>query len=104
MTTVADSHIILDDRGVAWIDKTNTKVIEVAMDMLAHDWRPEDIHDQHPHLPLAGIYAALAYYYDYQAEMDAQIQRQLAQVSGLAANATLASPVRRKLRQMGKLA
>ena len=102
MTAVADSHIVRDDRGVAWIDKTSTKVIEVAMDMLAHDWRPEDIHDQHPHLPLAGIYAALAYYYDYQTEMDTEIDRQLAQVIGLA-DVALDSPVRRKLRQMGKL-
>ncbi len=30
MTPVALSHIWLDDRGVAWIDQTNVKVIEVA--------------------------------------------------------------------------
>ena len=33
------AHIRLDDRGVAWIDDTNTKVIEVALDMIAHGWR-----------------------------------------------------------------
>lgn len=103
MTTIADSHIVLDERGVAWIDKTNTKVIEIAMDMLAHDWRPEDIQDQHPHLPLAGIYAALAYYYDHQAEMEAQIERQLRQTGELATKSALDSPVRRRLRQTGKL-
>ena len=103
MTSIADSHIVLDDRGVAWIDKTNTKVIEVAMDMLAHDWRPEDIQEQHPHLSLAGIYAALAYFYDHQAEMEAQIERQRIQTGELAARAAPDSPVRRRLRQMGKL-
>ena len=103
MTTVADSHIVLDERGVAWIDKTNTKVIEVAMDKLAHDWRPEDIQAQHPHLPLAGIYAALAYYYDHQAEMESEIERQLRQVAEVAAKAPPDSPLRRRLRQMGKL-
>ncbi len=30
---------------------------------------------RHPHLSLAQIYAALAYYYEHQPEMDAEIQR-----------------------------
>lgn len=34
MLTVATAHIYLDDRGVAWIDDTNVKVIEVVLDRL----------------------------------------------------------------------
>jgi hypothetical protein len=44
MTLPTTSHIRLDDRSVAWIDNTNTKVIEVALDMIAHGWSPEEIH------------------------------------------------------------
>ncbi len=35
MATVALSHIVLDARGVAWIDETNIKVIEVALESIA---------------------------------------------------------------------
>lgn len=68
-------HIHLDSRGVAWVDDTNTKVVEVALDRIAHGWSPEEIHFQHPHLSLGQIHAALGYYYDHQVEMDADIRR-----------------------------
>jgi hypothetical protein len=29
-------HIQLDDRGVAWVDDTNTKVIEIVEEVLAY--------------------------------------------------------------------
>src|SRR6266403_4752424 len=75
MPTVTATHIWLDDRGVAWIDQTNVKVIEVVLDKLAHGSSPEEMHFQYPHLSLAQIHAALAYYYDHQSELDAEIQR-----------------------------
>jgi hypothetical protein len=50
MSTIT-AHIILDERGVAWIDDTNMKVIEVVLDKLAHGWSPEEIHFQHPLYP-----------------------------------------------------
>ena len=66
MPTAATAHIWLDERDVAWIDETNTKVIEVAQDMIAHGWSPVEIHFQHPHLSLAQIHAALGFYYDHR--------------------------------------
>ena len=36
MSTVAASHIRRDSQGVAWIDDTNVKVIEVVLDRLAY--------------------------------------------------------------------
>src|SRR5215813_6226665 len=103
MPVSATAHIRLDDRGVAWIDETNTKVIEVALDTIAHGWSPEEIHFQHPHLSLAQIHAALAYYYDHKTEMDAHIQRSLREVDQLREQAG-ESPIRKRLRAMGKLA
>lgn len=73
-TTVA-SQIELDDQGVAWIVGANTKVVEVALDKLAYGWSPEEMHFQHPHLSLAQIHSALAYYYENQEKLDAEIER-----------------------------
>jgi uncharacterized protein (DUF433 family) len=103
MPVLATAHIRVDERGVAWIDDTNTKVIEVALDMIAHGWSPEEIHFQHSHLSLAQIHAALGYYYDHKAEMDEQIHRSAHDVERLRAQAG-ESPLRKRLRDMGKLA
>jgi uncharacterized protein (DUF433 family) len=101
MPVLTTAHIRIDDRGVAWIDDTNTKVIEVALDRIAHGWSPEEIHFQHPHLSLAQIHAGLGFYYDHKAEMDEQIQRSMRSVEQLRAQAG-ESPIRKRLREMGK--
>jgi uncharacterized protein (DUF433 family) len=85
--TVATAHIRLDDQGVAWIDDTNTKVIEVVLDKIAYGWSPEEIHFQHPHLSLAQIHAAFSYYYDHQDTLDAEIERRYRDVEALRAQA-----------------
>lgn len=88
---------------MAWIDDTNTKVIEVAQDMIAHGWSPEEIHFQHAHLSLAQIHAALGYYYDHKTELDAAIRDSLRRVSELCDQAA-ESPLSNRLRELGKLA
>jgi uncharacterized protein (DUF433 family) len=103
MPVLTTAHIRLDGRGVAWIDGTNTKVIEVVLDMVAHGWSPEEIHFQHAHLSLAQIHTALGYYYDHQAEMDAQIRTGAREVERLRTQ-TGESPLHKRLREMGKLA
>ena len=102
MGIVIESHIRLDDNGVAWIDDTNTKVIEVVLDHLAYGWSPEEIHFQHPHLSLAQIHAALSYYHDHQTELETEIQRQLAEVEALETQAG-ESPIHKRLKELGKL-
>ena len=87
---------------MAWIDDTNTKVIEVALDLIAHGWSPEEIHFQHAHLSLAQIHAALGYYYDHEAEMDAQVERGVREAERLRTQA-VESPLRKRLREMGRL-
>ena len=66
MAAVVSTLIEWDERGVAWITGTKVKVIEVATHKLAHGSHPEEMHLQHPHLSLAQMYAALAYYYEHQ--------------------------------------
>lgn len=103
METSTAAHIHLDDRGIAWIDDTNTKVIEVALDMIAHGWSPEEIHFQHPHLSLAQIHSALGYYYDHQVEMDKRVQSSLKNAEHSRAQ-TAESPIRKRIRELHKLA
>ena len=97
MPTLTTTHIELDDKGVAWIRGTKIKVIEVALDKIANGSSPEEIHFQYPHLSLAQIHSALAYYYDHQVEFDAEIARQLERIDSLAAQVK-DSPGRKRLR------
>jgi len=100
--TVTAPHVWTDPDGRAWIDRTNIKVVEVVLDHLAYGWSPEEMHYQHPHLSLAQIHAALAYYFDHQVEFDKQIDRSLREAEKLAAE-TNGSPLRQRLRRLGKL-
>ncbi len=93
-------HIRLDERGVAWIDDTRSKVIEVALEHIAYGWSAEEIHRQHPHLSLAQTHAALAFYYDHQSEFDKAMAESVARADKLAAeNSNL--PGRQRLRALG---
>lgn len=97
------THIRLDDRGVAWIDQTNVKVIEVVLDKLAHGLSAEEIYLEHyKHLSLAQIHAAFSYYYDHQDEIDAEIDRQLQNVEELQ-NQAGKSPFVQRMKALGRL-
>jgi uncharacterized protein (DUF433 family) len=102
MATQLYPHVELAANGVPMIAGTQTKVEEIVLDHLAHDWDADEIHRQHPTLSLAEIYSALAYYFDHQAEMDAVIAAGLRQVAELR-TAQDASPVRMKLKALGLL-
>jgi uncharacterized protein (DUF433 family) len=91
---VTSSHIHRDAEGRAWIDNTNIKVIEVALDHIAYGWSADEIHVQHPHLSLAQI--------DHQEEFDRRIEASLQEADKLAAESQ-DSPLRRRLRLLGKL-
>jgi uncharacterized protein (DUF433 family) len=99
---ILTNHIEIDEKGVAWIHGTRIKVIEVALDKIANGSSPEEIHFQHLDLTLAQIHSALAYYYDHQAEFDAEISRQLEKIESLAVQAK-DSPGRKRLRLLGLL-
>ena len=101
-TAVIPSHIHLDDRGRAWIDDTNTKVIEVALAQVAHGWDASEIRRQYPHLSMAQVHAALAHYFDHQAEYDAEIEAQVRDHDEKLA-LEQDSPLRKKLRAAGRI-
>lgn len=95
-------HIEIDERGVARVAGSRTKVAQIVLDKGAHGWSPEEIQSQYSHLSLADIHAAMAFYYDHQAEIDAQIERDRRDYESLRASAGEASVVKR-LRAEGKL-
>jgi uncharacterized protein (DUF433 family) len=68
-------HIEKRADGKAWLIGTQTKVLEVALDRLAHHWDADEI--QRPHLTLGQIHSCLAYYHDHQEEMDRAVDEQL---------------------------
>lgn len=77
MTNLVYPHIAPDADGDPAIVDANTKVIVIAIDRLAHHWDADEIQRQRPHLSLGQIYSALAYYYDHEGELNAQIDKRL---------------------------
>jgi uncharacterized protein (DUF433 family) len=84
MATVSYPHIELSADGVPYLEGTRTKVVEIALDSLAHHWDAEEIQRQHPHLTMGQIHAALAYYHDHREALDTAIAQQLADVERIA--------------------
>lgn len=101
MATVSYPHIELSADGVPFLEGTQTKVVEIALDRIAHHWDAEEIQRQHPHLKLGQIYTALAYYHDHREAVDAAISQQLVDVDRIAAQQET-SLLREKLKSMGR--
>ena len=102
MATAVPSSVVLDEKGVAWIEDTTTKVIEVALTKRTSGLTPEELQAELPHLSVAQIYAALAYYYAHKDELDAEIERRKQWAEEMATQAG-ESPFVERLRAMGKL-
>ncbi len=100
MTSTSYPHIEERPDGKLWLTGTQTKVIEVALDRLAHHWDADEIQRQHPHLTLGQIHSCLAYYYDHQEEMDRIIEEQLRSIEHLRSQQG-ESPLRAKMKAWG---
>jgi len=95
-------HISVTPEGVPILSGTPIKVVEIALDYLAHHWTADEIQRQHPHLSRGQIHSALAYYFDHQSEIDRVIDEQLRQVAALRARVD-SSAIRDKLKTLGLL-
>ena len=102
MAKLAYPHIEETPTGVAYVSGTKTKVIEIALNRIAHHWDADEIQRQHPHLNLGQIYAALAYYFDHQKKLDEQIEEQIHFVEQ-SKTAAGESPIRVKLKALGRV-
>jgi uncharacterized protein (DUF433 family) len=76
MPIVALEYIEVDDRGVAKLIGSRAKVMSIVMDQM-NGYSPTEMHAHYPHVTMAQIHAALAYYYDHNAEVDSQIEESI---------------------------
>jgi uncharacterized protein (DUF433 family) len=72
-------HITINPRGVPCIDETRHRVIDIVADHVAHGYSAAQIVEQYPDLTPAQVHAALTYYYDHQAELDAALMESYTQ-------------------------
>lgn len=91
-------HIIKEYGKPARLERhSRVRVAQIVMDYLAYGWSADEIHRQHPRMGLAEVHAAMGYYYDNQAEIDAEIAAELEEVDR-ALNAKARSAVWLKLK------
>jgi len=102
VTSTSYEHVQIDPNGVPIITGSTMKVVELVMAQMAYGWSPEELHFQHPDLTLGQIHSALAYYWDHQEELDADIRRRW-QYAEEARRKAGPSPLAAKLRAQGLL-
>lgn len=79
LTTIAYPHIESVPGQPARLERLpRVRVAQIVMDYLAHGWSADEICRQYPHLLTAEVHAAMAYYFDHQAEIDAEIRAEWA--------------------------
>ena len=78
------------------------RVSQIVADYLAHGWSPEEMCRQHPDLALSDAYSAMAYYFDHQMEIDAELQSEIEQ-SNADRQSAPASKLLVRLRAQGRL-
>src|SRR5262249_42946458 len=78
------------------------RVSQIVVDYLNHGWSADEIVIHYPHLKLAEVHSAMAYYFDHQTEINAEIdaQQRLIEASRRSAQPT---PVELRLRAAGLL-
>jgi uncharacterized protein (DUF433 family) len=78
------------------------RVSQIAVDYLNHGWSADEIVLHYPHLKPAEVHAALAYYFDHQAEIDREIDEEQRLIGEARKNA-LPTPAALRLRAKGLL-
>jgi hypothetical protein len=56
------------------------RVAQIGMDYVAYGWSVDEMCRQHPYLTLAEAHAAMAYYFDHEAEIEREIDDEIKQV------------------------
>lgn len=98
---VAYPHIVKEDGKPARLEKhPRLRVSMLVSHYLAYGRSPEEICLHLPHLSAAEAYAAMTYYFDHQAEIDAEIQAELDQLDA-EAQIQPRSPIWSKLKAKG---
>lgn len=91
-----------DGAGAARVAGTRIKVADLALEHTRLGMSPTQIVEAHPHLTPAQVHMALAYYYEHQDEVEAQIEASLA-FADQSRNKAAESPFAARLRAEGRL-
>ena len=68
-------YVVVDDDGVPVIADTTMKVSELVLEHTLWRWDAGVLQAAHPYLSRGQVYSALAYYYDHESEVEADIER-----------------------------
>ena len=93
-------HIVLNDARVPVIEGTTMKVVELVLVQAAYGWSAEELNGQYPNLTLGQIYSALAYYWDHQDDLDADIESRIRKVDSIRSSLP-ESPLVKRLKGKG---
>jgi uncharacterized protein (DUF433 family) len=102
ITPTGYPHITRDQNGVLRIDDTGYKAVLLINTYLAQPWTEDAFLEGYPRLTKAQFHAMLAYYYDHQVEIDAEMERRSAAAERLRqemSDPTLGDLMRERLRQ-----
>src|SRR5258708_37007938 len=67
-------HIEKNDGSPARLKQLpRIRVAQIVIDYLNHGWSADEICIHYPHLKLAEVHSAMAYYFDHQPEIDGEI-------------------------------
>jgi uncharacterized protein (DUF433 family) len=96
-------HIEKIEGGPAYLKRMpRIRVSQIVIDYLNHGWSADEIVIHYPHLKLAEVHSAMAYYFDHQAEIDAEINEEQRLIDESRQNAP-PTPVELRLRVQGFL-
>lgn len=100
MASVANMHVEKVDGHPARLARLpRIRVAQIVMDYLAHGWSPDEMCRHHSHLTPVEAHAAMTYYYDHQAEIDAEVHVELSESR---ASRAAAKPTPFELRMQAK--
>jgi uncharacterized protein (DUF433 family) len=103
MSSVIDAHVEKLAGEPARLSRLpRIRIAQIVMDYLAHGWSPDEMCRHYPHLTPAEAHAAMTYYYDHQAEIEAEIREELDEADR-DHQAADNSPLRLRLRAKGLL-
>src|SRR5438034_8496499 len=78
------------------------RVAQIVIDYLNHGWSADEICIHYPHLKLAEVHSAMAYYFDHQSEIDGEIAAEQRLIEQSRKNEA-PTPVELRLRARGLL-
>src|SRR5437588_12797750 len=76
-TDLTYPHILKPEGSPAHLERMpRIRVAQIVTDYLNHGWSADEICIHYPHLKLAEVHSAMAYYFDHQSEIDGEIEEE----------------------------